>query len=98
MNAGGSVPEEIQQAYNDKLSKGKTIKALLCRMTLKDQIELVKEYPTEGFDHEQVFADIPENECRYVFEDFTFPKEDGSIESKIVYILYCPIGKFFLFK
>ena len=105
MNAGQQLSEEIKTKYKTKLcaSMNPELQAYVLRMvkgTSKedpDKVVEVKEYPTEGFSHDALLADIPENECRYILEHFLIHKDDGSVDDRIVYILYCPNCKNIIF-
>lgn len=102
MNAGQQLSQEILTKYKTKLcaSMNPELQAYVLRMVKEgkeDKVIEVKEYPSEGFTHEALLADIPENECRYILEHFFIHKDDGSVDDRIVYILYCPNSKNIIF-
>ena len=96
MNSGLKVSDEIKATF-DKLRLSKTLKAMIIKINDQGELEIEKTFPVEGFEPDCVKDAISDDESRYAIVDVSYKKDDGSIESKIVFCLFCSMSKIALF-
>ena len=94
MQAGITPTDEASAKFNEFKMK-KKLAAVVFKIDKVDGAEHVvidKEFPKEGYKHEDMIESLPTDESRFVYLDFDYENDDGIKVYKIISILYCPLN------
>ena len=92
MNAGINPNEEALAKFNEFKMK-KKLKAIVFKIEKvngQEQVVCDKEFPKDGFKHDDLIEGLPTDEGRFIYIDFDYENDDGIRVYKIIAILYCP--------